>query len=409
MRGHIPTAAFRPMVSEDAIRPRGAMPAVVLTVYSASDQAPSWYRGPVCDVLLLDRMAPLSGVVIPGGGGARNQAWVLPDETDPEVVRHLYQEDGEPPSLTGPDAALWGSFVLVCWMDCGLPYISESLAHPARRVTAVPTGESREEPERIPGQGEVDYSQLPSEIADLDSVPKPRIPVEWAAEGARDAYRSAYEAYWYRGAAEAWWYGERSTESLVVPLSAGWTLQSERNAFMGGAQAGFDDGQTYGLSVRGRTPPTGDTYEGEPYDWQVTPVEPGAADEESENEIPATAGRGDLSIEEHGVRVVIRPDGTFLVDLRDAAGLRVQGSGTGVRVTANGAILDVGATGNVVDVRGATVNIHAGGDAEQSFIRGEDHEAFMRTVFSVPTAMGPSGPMTPTYTEGVLSKHGKVN
>jgi ParB-like chromosome segregation protein Spo0J len=74
----------------------------------------------------------------------------------------------------------------------------------------------------------------------------------------------------------------------------------------------------------------------------------GSADEDDGDAVAAVPTGRDVVYEAHGVRVVIRADGAFLVDSRAAGALRVQGSGSGVRITASGATVDVGAGGKEV-------------------------------------------------------------
>ena len=404
-RHYIPGPAFGFSSPQDTQNPRGAMPAIVLRCYSSPGPgAPDWYRGPVCSVLFLETYGTAENVIVLGGGGARQQTWSLPAETDREIADDILLNH-KAPQFTDENAARWGAYVLVGFMDSGIPYVSPGhyLAHPAGRTSMMPTADDR--PEYGAGSAggdsygpdDIDWEQVPAEITGDGAAPVPRIPTfTWADDNpaARAAYVAAYQEYWELGAGEAWWTGQRAEGSLIVNVDPS---RPESRAAGSGAGQGWQDGQDFGLALRARETPKIERgrYSGAPYQHTAIHPDDDAADVDDGTDgaaVPAQSTGRDFSFEEHGVRILVREDGEVIVDTRAAGGVRVQASSSGVRLTASGAIVDVGKGGNVVDVRANDVRLHVDGEAAKSLVRGEVLDDFLAADFSVSTAFGPSGP-----------------
>ena len=380
----VATPGFEPLWSFGG----GGEPAVVGMVLETFP-GQTWFGGTCCSVFLVETFHVLPKVVVPMGAGAgRTRGLAVgPQPSTAALIGQVaaaVRGESVMPSPTDPGVG-WGSKVLVRFLPGGVPYVDQSLPHPALATKRTPTLTAKTTAADLAQANALLYlasesDEVPDDLSDADAVTVPEPPARIArSKKQADEWRDGYRRGWMEGAEAAWEEGEETDP----PGEIGDVADPEYAARDLGYEAGWPVGQREGLAKRAATPPVAIPSTPAPLDAAPTEEEPG--DVEDDDHAAAVSTGDDVVWEHDGNRLIMRADGGFLFDTRAGGPIDLQASADGTRISAGGVVLLLTQGG---------VTIATDGAAEQETIRGTRLIEWLQTEASFQTAMGPSGPLS---------------
>lgn len=345
---------------------------IVLEVFDRpTGNVPSWYDGPTCSVLLIDRMHAISGVIVPPRhSGPRNVDMVLPDRTSAGMLAAYERaKRGEIPmpsvSVGNHPEGTWGSKVIVGYLNGRIPVIDGYLTHPATTTARMPVVKTNVQSvaDVIVAAGQewkpFGSTPLPESISPAAVPPPPSIPIDYQKTGAlRNAYVQGWTTGWLNGAEKGYDEIVDGTPVTGIGVWEAGEAPGEVLALQAGIDAGYNAGISYGRAIgRGEPPP--DQPPAETIDYTTPTTDGSVADTSDDDGNEAAVATGaDRMLEYQGVRVIVRESGETIIDARDAgANVTVQAA-AGSRV-----LVRCGAIPFVVDSEAVRAGTLTGGDA----------------------------------------------
>ena len=381
----------------DSRRPLKGRVGIVLNMTEASEEV-SVVRGPRAGVRLVAPFDIISEVLIGSGAYGPDEGFAeLPSVTSSELRAQIYKvlngeggPDEHVPDPRDPSYA-WGSWVILDYLSCDIPFVVEVLDHPSSSPNIHPVrdeetdgtrgaagdedvagaADAHSEDDKV--QGEDVGAEAEETTADSRerfamrfdaSVPSrvPDPPMSITALTVNDesiswAWDQSYIDGWKMGAKAAYAEGQSRPPTSAEKLSAlspdvenEETLTTKQEAL----RSGWESGQQWGAEERKTNPPPpGAKKVGTPSAPQSY-FRNEADDADGDNESASASSLRDGVWSTGGHRGVAKRDGSFIIDSRAAGKVRVQGSDQGIRLTASGVTIDIGEGGKTIRLGGQT-------------------------------------------------------
>lgn len=354
----------------------------------------TWIPGLKYDVLVVDSWHTLYAVPVAIGGGGRGTLDVTRLEVaDPTKVAEFQQSRAG--GRADLDAgALGGSWVLVSFLADGLPIITGCITAPRTRASKVPDTASEPGGDEVSGTNAIDEivesGDYEAWLRDADRLPDSLLqartappPLEAFGADLEAVWSETWRAAWGNGARNGYWGAARAsyadpTDDEAVLATDPATLGGDdadgetadvdaevaacaRKAYLQGFRAGDAAGRREAAS-RSTAPEPTQTVETE--SPEVETDDPADSDGDG-GAVGATASAAKRYIEVAGARLVLRTDGTLLLDTRSSGKpIYIQAGDGGVRLVANGTSFALAngdkravQTADAVDVEAPEVNL----------------------------------------------------